>query len=474
MTDDILELFERGKKLSGDNETQEAVKIFASLVGLSPNVSDYHAWYAQELNGVEQYEDARREANIAVKLDANSAKGYRQRGHAMIGLGRYEEAVENFSKAIQIDPKEGNPYYFRAQIYNDKLKKYEMAIADYNKALEINPSNSNSYAGRGRSNWNLSKHDNAIQDYSRAIEISPDTDWWFRCRGCIYWIKKDYKSAVDSLSRAIELNPKSADYYSIRASILCDAEEYERYLLDLTRYQDLGGEGIQFSSEGASKEMAVCIEGAKNDFTNNLLPKLKSKNDLPIIWYPTMLLIWGRQNRQVWVNGASFDQKCGYIGQGYICVTRKNIHIVSKGNLAQIIEKSTKNGLSFLQNIFPGGDKTEFVKTDQYWVVPIETIKSSRIINDPYIGQDSVRIMVEDMPWDIYGYWSNQNDITLCCLNMVKAGKFTSLWSNDHNPQMEDSKSPIELLKNLAELRKLGIITEEDFETKKKELLSRI
>lgn len=474
MTDDVLALFERGKKLSDENETQEALKVFASLVDLSPNVSDYHAWYAQKLNGVKQYEDARREANIAVKLDPNSAKGYRQRGHAEKGLERYDEAIESFSKAIQIDPNEGNPYYYRAQIYNNNLKKYELAIADYNKALEINPSDSNSYAGRGTSNWNLSKHDNAIQDYSRAIEISPDTDWWYRCRGWLYWIKKDYKTAVENLSRAIDLDPKFADYYSIRASIWCDVKEYERYLLDLARYRDMGGEVKPFSKEGASKEMAACIEGANNDFTNSLLPNLKTKNEIPVIWYPTMLLIWGRQTRQVWVNGASFDQNCGFIGQGYICITRQNIHIVSKGNLAQIIEKSTKNSLSFLRHFLPGGDKTEYVKADQYWVVPNNTIKSARIIKDPYIGQNSVRIMVEDMPWDIYGYWSDQDDITLTCLNMAKAGKFANIWGNSNDQSKEEGKSPIELLKELAELRKNGILTDEEFETKKKELLGRI
>jgi len=53
-------------------------------------------------------------------------------------------------------------------------KNYNDAIEDYTKAIEINPSNALGYRERGRAKEKLEDYQGAIDDYTKAIEIRED------------------------------------------------------------------------------------------------------------------------------------------------------------------------------------------------------------------------------------------------------------------------------------------------------------
>ena len=65
----------------------------------------------------------------------------------MDDLGRKEEALKDFTKAIEIDPKYSTACYNRNILYN--LGRKEEAIKDYTKAIEIDPKYSTAYHNRG-------------------------------------------------------------------------------------------------------------------------------------------------------------------------------------------------------------------------------------------------------------------------------------------------------------------------------------
>jgi tetratricopeptide (TPR) repeat protein len=51
-------------------------------------------------------------------------------------LGKYEQALVDLDKAIELQPRDAVTYYWRASVYA-QLGQYELALADLEKALPL-------------------------------------------------------------------------------------------------------------------------------------------------------------------------------------------------------------------------------------------------------------------------------------------------------------------------------------------------
>lgn len=61
--------------------------------------------------------------------------------------GRFEEALKDYTAAIQLNPRHCRAFYNRA-FSNDRLRRYDAAVSDYTRALEIQPGNATAYHNR--------------------------------------------------------------------------------------------------------------------------------------------------------------------------------------------------------------------------------------------------------------------------------------------------------------------------------------
>ena len=86
-------------------------------------------------------------------------------------------------------------YYVRAGIYRVKGDN-DQAIADYTKAIESNPHYADPYAGRGIVYQVKGDSDHAIGDYTKAIEIDPRYAEAHDGRGIVYRLKGDSEHAI--------------------------------------------------------------------------------------------------------------------------------------------------------------------------------------------------------------------------------------------------------------------------------------
>ena len=63
-------------------------------------------------------------------------------------LKQHQEAIADYDKAIELNPKYFNAYYNRGTA-KDGLKQYKESIADYDKAIELDPKYFDAYYNRG-------------------------------------------------------------------------------------------------------------------------------------------------------------------------------------------------------------------------------------------------------------------------------------------------------------------------------------
>jgi tetratricopeptide (TPR) repeat protein len=73
-------------------------------------------------------------------LLSNNLIALNKKGQALVGLGRYQEAISSFDKALSIEPNYVDALFRKGAVLS-VLEKYQEAISYYDKALSIQPNN---------------------------------------------------------------------------------------------------------------------------------------------------------------------------------------------------------------------------------------------------------------------------------------------------------------------------------------------
>lgn len=169
-------------------------------------------------------------APVFATAQSDTAKEWFGKGYHEHRQGKYEKAIEFYTKAINTDPNPkyddgyiDDSYLNRGNCYR-ALKRYDEAIADYTKAICIDPNFALAYSNRGNVYRDLKRYNEAIVDYTKAISIKPDYDYYYMKRGYAYEDFKRYDEAIADFTKAISIDPNDA-YYYLRRGILYDKLE---------------------------------------------------------------------------------------------------------------------------------------------------------------------------------------------------------------------------------------------------------
>ncbi|HJD59513.1 MAG TPA: tetratricopeptide repeat protein [Rickettsia endosymbiont of Omalisus fontisbellaquei] len=111
--------------------------------------------------------------NYLEKLKCNNALEYYQKGCAFSKLNAYhQEALEAFSKAIELKPDYVEAYYMVGK--NIKTRgKYEEAIKFFDKVIELEPSFLQAYLDKGWALCELEKYEEALEIFNKGIKFNP-------------------------------------------------------------------------------------------------------------------------------------------------------------------------------------------------------------------------------------------------------------------------------------------------------------
>jgi tetratricopeptide (TPR) repeat protein len=111
------------------------------------------------------------EYSQAIKLDPKNTAAYGHRGILYHDKGERQKALADFSKVIELDPKSKPAYLRRAMVYNESGDRHK-ALADFSKAIELDPRDSYPYEQRAGIYKEVLKDDaraNADKEAAAAI-----------------------------------------------------------------------------------------------------------------------------------------------------------------------------------------------------------------------------------------------------------------------------------------------------------------
>jgi ribosomal protein S12 methylthiotransferase accessory factor len=172
-------IFHAAKLASQLPDAEESLEVLEKMAQAAPDAYYLPFFRALALINLEQPEKALHDLDRALELDPpeqDAASIHTQRGVALKDLGRFSEAQAALTKASTYP----EPH---AEVFNllgfclFKQEQYEEAIQTFSQAIELDPGQAINYANIGTNLRELGRIDEACEMYAHALELDPSLDF---------------------------------------------------------------------------------------------------------------------------------------------------------------------------------------------------------------------------------------------------------------------------------------------------------
>ncbi len=153
-------------------------------------------------------------------------------GYVHAQNGENEAAVENFSHALEIDPKMAVGYMNRGYVYND-MRLATKAESDFRKALALNPQYGEAHLGLAYALLQLRRSSGAQKEAEIATRLLPDSETLHLVKAEAYRQRAMLAPAEVEYEKALKLNPNSSNTYIALADVEYKGHRYSNSALTL-------------------------------------------------------------------------------------------------------------------------------------------------------------------------------------------------------------------------------------------------
>jgi tetratricopeptide (TPR) repeat protein len=143
-------------------------------------------------------------------ITQNKAVEHYENGRARDDKGDLDGAIDEYTKAIDADPKFVKAYLNRG-IDRKNKGDHQGAVADFTKVIELDPTNLQAHMSRGSSRIFTNDLDGSVEDFTKAIELDTRPAMQkvnYRNRAAAYNIQKKFDLAAADKKAADELDKK--------------------------------------------------------------------------------------------------------------------------------------------------------------------------------------------------------------------------------------------------------------------------
>ncbi|XP_056402744.1 tetratricopeptide repeat protein 6 [Hyla sarda] len=184
------------KNKEASESFRQALDLLNQLDERSPSTDKAEVFYLLGLCYMEQFKflQAFEALTSAVKNRSGYCDAYYQRGLCRMRL-QQSKCVEDFNKALQINPRHFQAYLCRAAFYGFR-KRYSKAITNCNAAIRVQPHGVRAYLYRGALKYYIKAYKLAIQDLTKATELDPSCSLVYYNRGVCFHQIKMYEEAL--------------------------------------------------------------------------------------------------------------------------------------------------------------------------------------------------------------------------------------------------------------------------------------
>lgn len=159
-------------------------------------------------------------------------RGYHNRGLAYLQAKRYPEALRDFNRALEIEPRDADALLGRGTLFA-RTGSFDRALADLGRAIEIDPGYAEAYAKRCFAKMLLDQPRDALPDCEKAVALDPRHRDAHTNLGVVYAALRRAADAEASYRRALAIDALDgeANYnYGVLLAMRDRRDEARRHL----------------------------------------------------------------------------------------------------------------------------------------------------------------------------------------------------------------------------------------------------
>ena len=214
--------------------------------GKALDIDPSNAFYYWQLSLIyhnqQRYADAIATANEGLNIDSVSHRLYSSIADSYMALGRYNQAIEDYTNAITFEKK--NPSYYTkralAYIYAGGDQAYKQAFYDYDNAINIAPNFAEGYQGRGETNLALGRISDGINDLKKAVKLNPKLPHAYKVLGYYYFVNKKYTQARDNFIQMLRYDRNNPETHLYMGIYYIETKDIGKALISLENAFKLG------------------------------------------------------------------------------------------------------------------------------------------------------------------------------------------------------------------------------------------
>lgn len=209
----------------GDADVSSAISLFERAISLDAGYAEAYAGlcdahlvrYRAELDP-EIYDRARSACGEALSLDTKALPIYVALGNINLLSGNYEAAIEEFSRALDINPSAVDAVIGLAETY-EMDNKPKLAEENFQRAIALQPNYWLAYQRMGGFLFSAGRFEEAVPYYLRITELMPDSAEAFNDLGAAHYMMGNFAAAAKATQHSLEIAPTALAYSNTGSSL---------------------------------------------------------------------------------------------------------------------------------------------------------------------------------------------------------------------------------------------------------------
>ncbi len=186
-----------------------AIAYLDRALGFSPDLAEAHYQRARCNHRMEQIEDAVEDATKSLDLDPSAVLPRRLRAELYLRLGRAEDSYADIAQLVSRAPNDPIVYHLRGKL-EFRRARFDAAVTDLTTALKLNPQFTEALADRAGVYRAMSRHKDALGDLTSAVHQDPKYAAEYLVQlGIVRGAMGEFNGAIADFIVALQLDPSN-------------------------------------------------------------------------------------------------------------------------------------------------------------------------------------------------------------------------------------------------------------------------